>query len=151
MKSLDYYYDEYLDIEASAEDILGQSLHPRGPHMLFDLVKKLTLPSGALVLDVGCGEGDFSLELARPFTYNVFGIDSIPRHMKIANDALKKASEHDSSLNNAVRFTLGKAEDIPVPDNGIDLIGVETSYRTSRIWIARPFPSFDACSIKTAK
>ena len=108
MRSLDYFYDEYLDIEAASEAFLSQSLHPRGPHMLFDIVEKLGLPAESSVLDVGCGEGAFSLELARRFRFNLLGLDPIPRHMAIATEALQKASAQDASLRNLVHFALGK-------------------------------------------
>jgi ubiquinone/menaquinone biosynthesis C-methylase UbiE len=122
MRSLDYFYDEYLDIEAASEAFLSQSLHPRGPQMLFDIVEKLGLPAESSVLDVGCGEGAFSVELAQRFRFNVLGLDPIPRHMAIATEALQKASAQDASLRDLVHFALGQAEAIPTRDNCVDLI-----------------------------
>jgi ubiquinone/menaquinone biosynthesis C-methylase UbiE len=119
MKSLHYFYDDYLDVEAAAAEILSRSLQPRGPRLLFDLVAQLALPSGALTLDVGCGEGAYSLELARQFRFKVVGIDPMPRHLAIATSALHTAAQHDVSLPPLVRFAFGKAEALPLPDQRI--------------------------------
>jgi hypothetical protein len=55
--SLDQAYDAYRRIEAEFEEALDQSLDPRGPRGLFDLVAGLGLVPGAVAIDVGCGEG----------------------------------------------------------------------------------------------
>src|SRR5712692_1602369 len=41
--------------EGQVHALLDQSLHPRGPQMLFDLAAELGVGSGSLVLDVGVG------------------------------------------------------------------------------------------------
>jgi 2-polyprenyl-3-methyl-5-hydroxy-6-metoxy-1,4-benzoquinol methylase len=65
------------------------------------------LPKATPVLDAGCGDGCHSLELARRFGFTVTGIDPIPRHKQIANAALAQASEHEASLADTIRFSLG--------------------------------------------
>lgn len=62
---------EYERIESVFQKALDESLGPRGPDMLFDVVAALRLPAGASVLDVGCGKGKHSIELARRFRFAV--------------------------------------------------------------------------------
>ena len=55
--SLEQAYDAYPRIEEEFSAVLDQSLDPRGPDLLYDLVAGLGLAPGAVALDVGCGEG----------------------------------------------------------------------------------------------
>ena len=48
-------YDGYNEIEEVFKDVLDESLAPRGPEMLYDLVADFYLPAGARVADIGCG------------------------------------------------------------------------------------------------
>jgi cyclopropane fatty-acyl-phospholipid synthase-like methyltransferase len=76
-------YDHYPRIEAEFQAYLDQSLNPRGPELLYEIVGGLGLPRGAEVLDLGCGEGRFSIELAKRFGYKVTGVDPVPRHIEL--------------------------------------------------------------------
>jgi hypothetical protein len=57
MWSLGQAYETFPQIEEEFSAALDASLSPRGPDMLFDLVADLGFAPGAVVLDVGCGEG----------------------------------------------------------------------------------------------
>ncbi len=120
--SLDEYYDDYGRIEAAYQDALDESLHPRGPDFLYELVSKLRLQPGAMVVDLGCGEGQHSIRLAEDFGFAVQGIDPVPRHMELANEALAAASKEKLELSKLVRFELGTAESLPIENASIDLI-----------------------------
>ena len=98
------------DIEEDFHAALDVSLAPRGPDVLFDVVAGLDLPSGASVVDVGCGRGEQSLELARRFGFDVLGIDPAPRW------------EQERAEDAPVRFEEGTAEAIPVASSSIDLV-----------------------------
>ena len=119
---LDEFYDDYPRIEAAFQAALDESLHPRGPELLYELVSKLHLPPGATVLDLGCGEGQHSIRLAERFDFEVQGIDPVPRHIELANEALDRAVKRTPELSNLVRFEIGAAEDLPVRDASVDLI-----------------------------
>lgn len=119
---LDEFYNEYPRIEAAFQAALDESLRPRGPELLYELVSKLRLPPGANVMDLGCGEGQHSITLAERFDFEVLGIDPVPRHIQLANDALDKAATRNPELSRLVRFELGAAEALPVEDSSIDLI-----------------------------
>jgi SAM-dependent methyltransferase len=111
--SLDQAYGIYPTIEEEFSRALDESLAPRGPEMLFDLVAGMSLPQGATAIDVGCGEGRHAIELARRFGFSVTGIDPVVRHVETA----RAAAGPDGP-----RFELGGAERLPVSDATADLV-----------------------------
>jgi ubiquinone/menaquinone biosynthesis C-methylase UbiE len=96
---------------------LDQSLHPRSPAMLYDFVEKLELIPGSTALDVGCGKGNNSCDLARRFNFQVKGIEPVDDHLEMARDAATK-----QGLGEQVSFTKGSMESIPFEDAAFDLI-----------------------------
>lgn len=115
-------HDAFGRIEEQFNETLDQSLSPRGSEMLYDLVAELGLQPGAAAVDVGCGEGRHTIELARRFRLNVLGIDPLTRHIDIATRALAQAVLTDPALAIAVRFEPGYAERLPVMDASVDLV-----------------------------
>ena len=111
------FYDEYPRVEEQFQATLDESLDPRGPEMLYDIVAGLGLPARADVLDVGCGEGHHALTLARRFGFTVRGIDPVPRHVALSREAA-------GSLDVAGRaaFEVGLAERLPAADGSVDLV-----------------------------
>ena len=120
--SLNEYYDGYESIEAAFQAALDESLDPRGPDFLYDVVDKLDLPSGASVVDLGCGKGQHSIRLAERFGFSVRGIDPVSLHMEISNRALDAAAKRKPALSKLVRFAIGTAEALPIEDASVDLI-----------------------------
>jgi SAM-dependent methyltransferase len=114
---LEQAYDEYPRVEEAFQVFLDESLHPRGPDVLFDVLAGLGLPAGAVVLDLGCGEGKHSLQLAERFRFAVVGVDPIARNLEVANERLDGSAARD-----LVRFELGAAESLPLGDASVDLI-----------------------------
>src|SRR5437899_9468003 len=112
-------HDDYDLIEEELNDALALSLSPRGPAVLFDVIKGLSLGAGALAIDVGCGEGQQTLELATRFGFDVLGIDPLDRRMVGATAEL---SSLDPSIAARVRFQRGTAEALPVGDASADLV-----------------------------
>jgi SAM-dependent methyltransferase len=111
--SLEQAYDVYPRIEEEFSAALDESLHPRGPDLLFDLVARLGLAPGAAALDVGCGEGRQALALHRRFGFRVTGIDPVPRHIEVA----RAAAGQDGPV-----FEVGTAENIPAGPGTADLV-----------------------------
>ncbi|MEX0786969.1 MAG: methyltransferase domain-containing protein [Dehalococcoidia bacterium] len=116
------FYDEYSRIEEAFQAALDESLHPRGPDLLYEIVGELGLPAGSQVIDLGCGEGRHALDLAARFDVAVLGIDPVPRHIELGNEALGEAAKRIPALSTLVRFELGAAEAIPAKDASVDLI-----------------------------
>ena len=71
-------HDSYGQIEEQFQDAMDEGLNPVGPEVLYDLVAGLGLTAGAAVLDVGCGVGRHSIQLARRLGLTVRGIDPDP-------------------------------------------------------------------------
>jgi SAM-dependent methyltransferase len=115
-------YDLYGRIEEQLNEALEGSLAPRGPGMLYDLVSEISLPAGAMVLDVGCGEGRHAIELAKRFGVSVCGVDPVQRHIEIADQELASQAGAVAGLGDLVRFEPGTAERIPVRDAVADLV-----------------------------
>ena len=113
------YYDEYPRIEEDLQAALAVSLDPRGPDFLYDVVADLGLPPSATVVDLGCGEGDHALELARRFGFTVHGVDPVPRHLELAGDA--RAGEAEA-VRERLQLHAGTADDIPLDDATVDLV-----------------------------
>jgi len=133
-------YDAFPRIEEEFQAALDESLIPRGPDLLFGLVGDLRLPAAARVIDVGCGEGRYALELAERFGFVVRGIDPMESHLELAGDELATATSVRPELRGQVSFELGTAEALPVEDASVDSSGAATSWPTSES-STRPMPS----------
>jgi SAM-dependent methyltransferase len=120
--SLNEFYDAYPRVEKEFQSTLDASLNPRGPEMLYDLVRDLRLPQGASVIDLGCGEGKHTLEIASRFGFHVLGVDPVERHIELAYEALAELTTQQSELRGRVRFELGTAEMMPAEDASADLV-----------------------------
>ncbi|GAA2150687.1 MULTISPECIES: class I SAM-dependent methyltransferase [Glycomyces] len=115
-------YEAFAEIEEEFKDVLDQSLDPRGPDLLYDVAAELALVPGASVLDVGCGEGRHTLELARRFGWQVRGVDPVKRHVELAVQDLAHHANDNPAFQSAVTFELGTAEDLPSLAAAVDLI-----------------------------
>jgi SAM-dependent methyltransferase len=116
------YYDAYPQVEEQFQAALEESLHPRGPELLYDLVRGFGLAAGSRVIDVGCGEGRHSMRLAERFGFSVRGVDPVQRHIDIAGDELRAVGTTRHELQQQVSFVLGTAEQLPADDASVDLI-----------------------------
>jgi ubiquinone/menaquinone biosynthesis C-methylase UbiE len=120
-RSLDELYGSGVDQEAF-DRALETSLDPRGPDMLFDMVARLALPSGAAALDLGCRDGRHTIELARRFGLTVHGIDPLERHISRGRAALAEVARQEPEVASRVRLSEGRAERIEAADGSVDLI-----------------------------
>ena len=115
----EFFYDRYPRIEEAFGARLDESLSPRGPSMLLQVVRELDLPPDSRVVDVGCGEGAHAFRLATHFGFRVLGIDPVQRHLDLAREARRSEVPEIASR---VSFERGSATGIPVPDSSIDLV-----------------------------
>ncbi len=119
---LERFYDAYPRIEEAFRAALDESLQPRGPDLLYELVRDFELPPGSLAVDVGCGEGRHAFELAERLRFSVIGLDPVSRHVELARAELARRAAVDPDLEQRVRFTLGSAEALPVESETAALI-----------------------------
>lgn len=103
----------------SFADVVDQSLAPRGPEMLLQIVRELDLAPDSVALDVGCGDGAHSFRLATHFGLEVLGIDPVQRHLDLAREARRDVPEEIASR---VTFGRGSASSLPVADSSADLV-----------------------------
>ena len=90
--------------------------------MLYDLVAAMRLAPGSVAVDVGCGEGKHSLQLAERFRFAVTGLDPVPRHIELAEAELAAFAALHPEVRLQVRFGLGAAEALPLEDRSVDLV-----------------------------
>src|SRR5262245_338360 len=107
MDRLAFSYGEFERIEEAFHAALDESLQPRGPDVLYDLVASFGLPEGAVAVDVGCGDGRHSFRLAARFGFAVVGVDPFAA----------RGRDHPG-----VRFEAGSAEALPLDDASVDLV-----------------------------
>lgn len=115
-------HDSYGQIEEYFQDVLHESLDPDSRTVLYDLVAGMGLAAGAQVLDVGCGDGRHSIELARRFGLTVQGIEPSPQSLGIARQDLDRADQDHPGLARQVSFAPGSAQILPAADQSADLI-----------------------------
>jgi SAM-dependent methyltransferase len=114
--SIEQSYDDFPRIEEAFRRRLDETLEPRGPAHLWELFAGLEPEPGALVVEVGCGEGDDAVELARRFDVAVLGVDPVARHVELGREQAAAAG-----LDDRVRFVLGTAERLPLDDGAAAL------------------------------
>jgi ubiquinone/menaquinone biosynthesis C-methylase UbiE len=114
-------YGSYDEIEEQFQQALDETLHPAGPEGLLELVAGLGLPAGAAAIDVGCGRGWYTFELARRYGFTVLGVDPLARFEE-ARDDLATALRESADLGGRVSFEPGVAEHLPAGDGSMDLV-----------------------------
>src|SRR6476469_1288655 len=108
---LELSYGSFGAVEDAFHDALEQSLAPRGPDVLYDLVGGMGLVPGMAAVDVGCGEGRHTGRLAERFGLVVTGVNPVPSQLELARAASPSC-----------RFELGRAEALPLADESVDLV-----------------------------
>ena len=115
----EFFYDSYPRLEEAFAARLDESLAPRDPSMLLQVVRELDLPPDSRVVDVGCGEGAYAFRLATHFGFRVLGIDPVQRHLDLAREARR---EEVPDIASRVSFERGTATRIPAPDSSLALV-----------------------------
>jgi ubiquinone/menaquinone biosynthesis C-methylase UbiE len=77
------------------EQELEQSLHPRSKDMLLDMVTEAGLPPEPRIIDVGCGYGYWSCQLAERLGAQVLAIDIVPACVAGTIERVKAAGLED--------------------------------------------------------
>ena len=115
----DFFYDTYPRLEAAFAARLDESLAPREPSIMLQVVRELDVPPDSLVVDVGCGDGTHAFRLATHFGLRVLGIDPVQRHLDLARGARRDLVPEIASR---VSFERGTATSLPAPDASLDLV-----------------------------
>ncbi|MDR7251424.1 SAM-dependent methyltransferase [Nocardioides sp. BE266] len=115
----EFFYDDYPRIEEAFDARLDESLAPRDPSVLLQVVRELDLRPDCRAVDVGCGEGAHAFRLATHFGFRVLGIDPVQRHLDLAREARRDLAPDIASR---VSFERGTATHVPVPTSSQDLV-----------------------------
>jgi ubiquinone/menaquinone biosynthesis C-methylase UbiE len=109
--------------DEDVEALLDQSLHPRGPDMLFDLAGELGLSASHRVLDVGCRDGRQQLEMVGRFGCRTVGLEPVPANLDRGRDLLASArQEQGPDRTDRVSVVQGVAERLPFADGTFDFL-----------------------------
>lgn len=127
----EFFYDTYPRSEAAFAARLDESLSPRDPSVLLQVVRELDLRPDSRVVDVGCGEGGHAFRLATHFGFRVLGIDPVQRHLDLAREARRDVAPEIASR---VSFERGSATHVPVPPSSLDLVWC----RDAMVHVAHP-------------
>ncbi|HYH73469.1 MAG TPA: class I SAM-dependent methyltransferase [Nocardioides sp.] len=115
----EFFYDTYPRVEQDFASRLDESLAPRDPSVLLQVVRELDLRPDSRVVDVGCGEGAHAFRLATHFGFRVLGIDPDQRHLDLARAARREVVP---DIGSRVSFERGTATRVPVPASSLDLV-----------------------------
>lgn len=109
----------------AVELILGESYHPGGLALTRRLAGALGLRPGWRVVDVASGPGATARLLAAEYDVTVDGVDLGEATVRRARSATAAAG-----LAESVRFHLGDAERLPLPDGSADAVVCECAFCT---------------------
>ncbi len=105
--------------------VLGESYHPGGLALTRRLADGLGLRGGHRVADVASGPGATARALATEHDVAVDGVDLAASSVERA-----RAAAEEAGLSGKVRFHLGDAERLPLPDNAFDALVCECAFCT---------------------
>ena len=105
--------------------ILGESYHPGGLDLTRRLARTMGLRPGERVLDVASGPGTTAFMLAAEFGVEVDGVDLGDQAVVRAN-----ARAAEAGVAATVRFHVGDAERLPLPDASVDAVVCECAFCT---------------------
>jgi arsenite methyltransferase len=105
--------------------LLGPRLHPGGRELTERLIRSLGALPGGVVVDVACGRGESTLQVARATGAQAIGID-----LSAVSIAAARRSAEVAGLAASVEFVVGDAEALPLGDGAADAVLCECSFCT---------------------
>jgi len=122
--------------------ILGESFHPGGAALTRRLAGAVGVSAGREVLDVASGPGATAMLLARELGASVVGVDLAEGSVAQANRRAADAGMAGHGPGR-VRFEVGDAERLPLPDASVDIVVSECALCT--------FPDKEAAAAEMAR
>jgi SAM-dependent methyltransferase len=136
-RSMDAIYDDLWNAgEVERWATVQEEMQPRTPSRLFDLVADIGLNPAACVLDVGCGQGDHTCELASRFGVQVMAMDMV-------ESSLESTRQRVAAKNLATQVCVQKGviEQLPFADSEFDLVWC----RSVIVHLPQVLPAFQEC------
>lgn len=97
--------------------LLDQSLAPRGPDSLYDLAGEYLTAESKVVLDAGCRDASYLIELVRRYGVTGVGVDPVAVHIEKAEAAVEAAD-----MGQSIEVIAGTMHDLPFPDGHFDFV-----------------------------
>jgi SAM-dependent methyltransferase len=111
-------YGDYWGTEdEQVQTLLGTSLNPRDMDVLYDYFSLTKCGAGDLVLDIGCRDARYAIEISRRHGCRTVGIDPVERNIELANELITR-----EKMSYLVSVRQGSIEDLPFEDESIDHI-----------------------------
>lgn len=105
--------------------LLGDSYHPGGAALTRRLARLMSLRSGQRVADIASGPGATARLLAAEYGVTVDGVDFAEHIVQRSRETSERLGLADT-----IRFHVGDAERIPLPDNTFDAVVTECAFCT---------------------
>lgn len=103
-------------MDSEGFDIIAHTVFAPAYPVIAEQVIEETGISQGLLLDIGCGGGHLGIAMAKKGEYMVGMMDPSPDMLKIATKNIKEAG-----LTHRIHVVKGNAENIPLPDESVDL------------------------------
>lgn len=108
---------EYLATQAA----IGISRHPGGPAASRELLARCHISDARSVLNVGCGIGAGSVDVAQQYGCRVVSIDLLPAMIDWA-----RRRAHDAGAPDRITFSTADVLHLPFPDDSFDVVYAES-------------------------
>jgi SAM-dependent methyltransferase len=109
----DIWGQDYDDFEA----LSNTSSNPRGATMLYDLLATMGIGAQHTVLDIGCRNASYAIEIVRRFGCQAIAADPVPLHIKLAH-----AHVVEAGLASQIRVVQSGIEALPLDDRSVDYV-----------------------------
>ena len=110
-------YNDIWNSTSELEARCKESLNPRGADMLYQLFAGFSPTPRSEIIDIGCRDATYAIEIANRFGSRVLGIDPAPIHIERARNKIAQAG-----LADRVRAELAGIEALPAADGSLDMI-----------------------------
>lgn len=108
--------------ELQIDELLDQSLHPRGPEFLFEVAADLGVDASSRVLDIGSGNGRHVIELARRFGCRTVGVEFVWDHLLSGFPDLEDLRTNEPEVAERLAVAQGSITALPFADGTFDLV-----------------------------
>lgn len=111
------YNDLWGQENAEFEALCNASLKPRATNMLYDLLETLGICAQHTLLDIGCRDASYSVEIVRRFGCQAIAADPVPLHMQLAEAHVTAAN-----LEDRIQVLQNGIESMAIADASIDYV-----------------------------